>query len=141
MRVHRLRVGAFAALGALAGSFLACGDASKPAPAAEKTAPALGEIAARAALARAPLGHVASRNERGFARFVAGALEFTFLAISCLVAAWKMSRRNHAWLRLRGAIIARVPQPSRGGSPPRAAHDRSGRQNRAVHSRWRSRSS
>jgi hypothetical protein len=73
MRGHRLGIGVFAALGALAGTFSACSDASKSASVPRPEA--RDDEAARAALFRAPLGHVMSRNERGFARFVAGAID------------------------------------------------------------------
>ena len=41
-----------------------------------------------------PEGFPTSISATGLVHFVAGALGFTFLAISCFVAAWKMSRRN-----------------------------------------------
>src|SRR3954465_3330424 len=76
MRAHRLGIGAFATLGALGTAFAACSDGSKPGSSPSPTpAPAPDELAARAALVSAPLGHVVSRDARGAARFVAAALE------------------------------------------------------------------
>jgi Protein of unknown function (DUF998) len=41
-----------------------------------------------------PLGYPTSISTSGLVHFVAGSLGFSFLAVSCLIAAWAMSRRN-----------------------------------------------
>ena len=47
-----------------------------------------------------PEGPPTSISTAGLVHFIAGALGFTFLAISCFFAAWAMSRRNMSSLAL-----------------------------------------
>jgi hypothetical protein len=75
MRPHREGTGPVSAVGAVLCGLVACSDAPKTSSVLSTAQPVGNkELAARAALTAIPLGHVTSRDARGAARVIAGAI-------------------------------------------------------------------